>query len=153
MPEGCANALSLQPVRSGLSGAIIGYASVSTLDHNPAMQRDALNDAGCAKLFIEQMSGAIYDRPALKDMLEFARAGDTIVVWKLDRLARSIKQLNETVDTPRLRNIGLRVDFAERFCCRNQTQKSGQNPRLIASAAMASGSTRESGASSRARAP
>lgn len=54
------------------------------------------------------MSGAIYDRPALKDMLEFARAGDTIVVWKLDRLARSIKQLIETVDTLRLRNIGLR---------------------------------------------
>ena len=90
------------------NGILIGYARVSTLDQNPTLQRDALNDAGCAKLFVEQISGAIYERPALKDMLEFARAGDTIVVWKLDRLARSIKQLIETVDTLRLRNIGLR---------------------------------------------
>ena len=90
------------------NGVLIGYARVSTLDQNSTMQRDALDDAGCAKLFIEQMSGAIYDRPALKDVLEFARAGDTIVVWKLDRLARSIKQLIETVNTLRMRNIGLR---------------------------------------------
>jgi DNA invertase Pin-like site-specific DNA recombinase len=62
------------------NGVLIGYARVSTLDQSPTAQRDALNDAGCAKLFVEQMSGAIYDRPALKDMLELARAGDTIVV-------------------------------------------------------------------------
>ena len=54
------------------------------------------------------MSGAVLDRPALRDALEFARAGDTIVVWKLDRLARSMKQLIETLETLRLRNIGFR---------------------------------------------
>lgn len=60
------------------------------------------------KLFVERISGSIYDRPALREMLEFARAGDTIVVWKLDRLARSIRQLIEALDALRVRNIGLR---------------------------------------------
>jgi Resolvase, N terminal domain len=65
----------------------------------PALQRDALTEAGCAKIFTEQMSGAVTDRPALHDALEFARSGDTLIVWKLDRLARSMKQLIETVET------------------------------------------------------
>jgi hypothetical protein len=52
-----------------------------------------LTEAGCTKIFTEQMSGAVTDRPALHDALEFARSGDTLVVWKLDRLARSMKQL------------------------------------------------------------
>ena len=72
------------------------------------LQRNALTEAGCTKLYVEQMSGAVYDRPVLREVLEFARAGDTIIVWKLDRLARSIKQLIETVEELRLRNIGLR---------------------------------------------
>ena len=54
------------------------------------------------------MSGAVTDRPALHDALEFARSGDTLIVWKLDRLARSMKQLIETVETLRLRGIGFR---------------------------------------------
>ena len=70
---------------------LIGYARVSTVDQNLALQRDALTEAGCAKIFIEQMSGAVADRPALHDALEFARSGDTLIVWKLDRLARSMK--------------------------------------------------------------
>jgi DNA invertase Pin-like site-specific DNA recombinase len=89
-------------------GVLVGYARVSTLDQNLALQRDALTEAGCTKLFVEQMSGAVLDRPALHDVLEFARAGDTIIVWKLDRLARSMKQLIETLETLRLRNIGFR---------------------------------------------
>ena len=89
-------------------GVLIGYARVSTLDQNLALQRDALTEAGCTKLFIEQVSGAVSDRAALRDALEFARAGDTVVVWKLDRLARSMKQLIETLETLRLRNIGFR---------------------------------------------
>jgi len=89
-------------------GILIGYARVSTLDQNLALQRDALTEAGCTKLFVEQMSGAVLDRRALLDVLAFARAGDTIVVWKLDRLARSMKQLIETLETLRLRNIGFR---------------------------------------------
>jgi len=89
-------------------GVLIGYARVSTLDQNLALQRDALTEAGCTKIFVEQVSGAVLDRPALRDVLEFARAGDTVVVWKLDRLARSMKQLIETLETLRLRNIGFR---------------------------------------------
>jgi DNA invertase Pin-like site-specific DNA recombinase len=60
------------------------------------------------KLFVEQASEAVLDRPALRDALEFARTGDIVVVWKLDRPARSMKQLIETLETLRLRNIGFR---------------------------------------------
>jgi DNA invertase Pin-like site-specific DNA recombinase len=56
---------------------LIGYARVSTIDQNLALQRDALAEAGCRKIFIEQMSGAVADRPALREALEFARSGDT----------------------------------------------------------------------------
>src|SRR5947209_20034523 len=87
---------------------LIGYARVSTVDQNLALQRDALTEAGCTKIFTEQMSGAVTDRPALHDALEFARSGDTLIVWRLDRLARSMKQLIETVETLRLRGIGFR---------------------------------------------
>jgi predicted site-specific integrase-resolvase len=69
---------------------LLGYARVSTIDQNLALQRDALTEAGCTKIFTEQMSGAVTDRPALHDALEFARSGDTLIVWKLDRLARSM---------------------------------------------------------------
>src|ERR1700730_11959932 len=89
-------------------GILIGYARVSTIDQNLALQRDALTDAGCGKIFTEQLSGAVADRPALHDALEFARSGDTLVVWKLDRRARSMKQLIETVETLRVRGIGFR---------------------------------------------
>jgi DNA invertase Pin-like site-specific DNA recombinase len=87
---------------------LIGYARVSAVDQNLAMQRDTLTEAGCAKIFTEQMSGAVTDRPALHAALEFARSGDTLIVWKLDRLARSMKQLIETVETLRVRGIGFR---------------------------------------------
>jgi hypothetical protein len=72
------------------------------------LQRDALAEAGWGKIFIEQMSGAVTDRPALRDALEFARSGDTLIVWKLDRLARSMKQLIETIEKLRVRGIGFR---------------------------------------------
>jgi DNA invertase Pin-like site-specific DNA recombinase len=87
---------------------LIGYARVSTVDQNLALQRDALTEAGCRKIFTEQMSGAVKDRPALHDALEFARSGDTLVVWKLNRLARAMKQLIETVENLRVRGIGFR---------------------------------------------
>ena len=85
---------------------LIGYARVSTVDQNLALQRDALTEAGCTKIFTEQMSGAVTDRRALHDALEFARSGNTLIVWKLDRLARSMKQLIEAVETPPLRVSG-----------------------------------------------
>ena len=72
-------------------GYRIGHARVSTLDQNLALQEEALKEAGCEKIFIEQMSGAATDRPALREAFEYARSGDTLIVWKLDRLARSMK--------------------------------------------------------------
>src|SRR6201986_3060540 len=101
-------------VRSSDAGEItskpmlIGHARVSTVDQNLALQRDALAEAGWTKIFTEQMSGAVTDRPALHDALEFARGGDTLIVWKLDRLARSMKQLIETIEALRVRGIGFR---------------------------------------------
>lgn len=87
---------------------LIGYARVSTVDQNLALQRDALTEAGCERIFIEQMSGAVADRPELMAAVHYARGGDTLVVWKLDRLARSLKQLIETVETLRERGINFR---------------------------------------------
>ena len=77
---------------------LIGYARVSTFDQNPGLQIDALKAAGCEKVFVEQASGAQRDRPELAAALDFMRKGDTLVVWRLDRLARSLKQLIETIE-------------------------------------------------------
>jgi DNA invertase Pin-like site-specific DNA recombinase len=87
---------------------LVGYARVSTQDQNPALQSDALTEAGCKKLFVEKASGAQRERPALGEALGFMRAGDMLVVWRLDRLARSLKQLIETVEELDGRGIGLR---------------------------------------------
>src|SRR6476659_9799955 len=87
---------------------LVGYARVSTLDQKPALQTDALKAAGCARIFTEKASGAQRDRPELKAALDYIRAGDTLVVWKLDRLARSMRQLIETVEDLEARGIGLR---------------------------------------------
>ncbi|MBZ0300246.1 MAG: recombinase family protein [Anaerolineae bacterium] len=87
---------------------LIGYARVSTQDQNPEMQHDALTAAGCEKIFTEKASGAQRDRPQLQAALEYMRAGDTLVVWKLDRLARSLKQLIETVELMEQQQIGFR---------------------------------------------
>jgi DNA invertase Pin-like site-specific DNA recombinase len=87
---------------------LLGYARVSTIDQNLALQRDALAEAGCGRIFTEQLSGAVTDRPALREALAFARSGDTLIVWKLDRLARSMKQLIETIEELRLKGIGFR---------------------------------------------
>lgn len=87
---------------------LIGYARVSTRDQNPALQLDALHKAGCGRIFEEQRSGAQRDRPALVQALAYAREGDVIVVWKLDRLARSLRQLIETVGGLKEAGVGLR---------------------------------------------
>lgn len=87
---------------------LIGYARVSTQDQNPALQLDALTAAGCERVFVEKASGAQRDRPELKAALEYVRPGDALVVWKLDRLARSLNQLIETVDQLAQRGIGFR---------------------------------------------
>jgi DNA invertase Pin-like site-specific DNA recombinase len=87
---------------------LVGYACVSTQDQNPALQLDALQAAGCEKVFVEKASGAQRDRPELSAALDSLRAGESLVVWKLDRLARSLKQLIETVELLESRGIGLR---------------------------------------------
>jgi len=81
---------------------------VSTLDQKPELQLDALKAAGCSRVFVEKASGAKEDRPQLKTAIDYLRAGDTLVVWKLDRLARSMKQLIDTVDELKARDIGFR---------------------------------------------
>ena len=86
----------------------IGYARVSTDDQNPDLQLKALRAAGCKKVFVERASGALRERPELAAGLEYARKGDTVVVWKLDRLARSLKQLIETVEGLEQRKIGFK---------------------------------------------
>jgi len=76
----------------------VGYARVSTLDQKPELQLDALRAIGCEHVFEEKASGALRDRPQLEAALDYMRKGDVFVVWKLDRLARSIKQLIEAVE-------------------------------------------------------
>jgi len=76
---------------------LIGYARVSTLDQNLDLQIDALTKAGCQRLFDDKMSGSRAERPGLANALEMLREGDTLVVWKLDRLGRSVKHLVDMV--------------------------------------------------------
>lgn len=71
----------------------IGYARVSTLDQNPDLQRDALEKAGCEKVIVDQISGTLAARPGLEKIKEQLRPGDTLVVWRLDRLGRSLQDL------------------------------------------------------------
>ncbi len=87
---------------------LIGYARVSTNDQNLDLQTDALKRAGCEKIFSDKASGAVVERQGLTEALNFMRAGDVLVVWKLDRLARSLKHLIETVNYLQARQQGLR---------------------------------------------
>ena len=77
----------------------VGYVRVSTTDQNPDLQIDALENEGCTKIFKDYSSGAKSDREGLEQALEFMRESDTLVVWRLDRLGRSLTQLIETVNT------------------------------------------------------
>lgn len=75
------------------SGARIGYERVSTADQHLDLQHDALVAADCTRIFTEKASGASADRPQLAALLDYARPGDQVVVWRLDRLARSVRDL------------------------------------------------------------
>ena len=75
----------------------IGYARVSTTDQRLDLQLDALQRAGCERIFTDQLNGAKADRPGLQSAASHLRAGDTLVVWKLDRLGRTVRQLVEFV--------------------------------------------------------
>jgi DNA invertase Pin-like site-specific DNA recombinase len=86
----------------------VGYARVSTDDQNLNLQRGALKHAGCEQLFEDQLIGAKAERPDLQQALQYARAGDTLVVWRLDRLSRSLKDLIEMVTLLESKGIGLK---------------------------------------------
>jgi len=82
--------MSIEDRRTGLA---LGYARVSTLEQHEDLQRDALTAAGCDRLYVDKASGKLGPRPALDSMLDQLRAGDTVVVWRLDRLGRSLRHL------------------------------------------------------------
>lgn len=84
----------------------IGYARISTDDQNLDLQKDALTAAGCDRLFTDVMSGAKADRPGLREALAFARPGDLLVVWRLDRLGRSLPELVKLVSELETLGIG-----------------------------------------------
>src|SRR3954462_742911 len=85
---------------------LIGYARVSTLDQTLALQQDALTAAGCEHLYTDTVSGSVTDRPGLTDALSHLRPGDTLVVWRLDRLGRPRRHIIDTVKDLQTRNIG-----------------------------------------------
>src|SRR4051812_20339871 len=87
---------------------LVGSARVSTADQNLDLQEDALRKVGCERLFTDVASGAQDQRAGLAEALAFLRPGDTLVVWKLDRLGRSLKHLIETVTALQARRVGFR---------------------------------------------
>ena len=87
---------------------IVGYARVSTQDQNPQLQLDALAAVGCEQLFQENASGKFRDRPELTACLRTLRKGDSLAVWKLDRFARSLKDLMDMIHDLEQRGIGFR---------------------------------------------
>ncbi len=89
-------------------GDLLGYARVSTTDQDPSLQLDALRSAGCMKVFTDKASGALDSRPQLDRLLDQVRPGDTVVVWRLDRLGRSLRHLISLVEDLKAKGVGLR---------------------------------------------
>ena len=89
-------------------GQLLGYARVSTQDQDASLQVLALEAAGCSKVFIDQASGSTTKRPELDKLLAYAREGDTLVVWRLDRLGRSTQHLLRTIEELGQRGVGFR---------------------------------------------
>jgi len=87
---------------------LIGYARVSTGDQNIDLQSDALNRAGCEKIYVDQESGSVSKRSGLEQAMEMLREGDTLVVWRLDRLGRSLKNLIEIMGILESRKVAFR---------------------------------------------
>jgi DNA invertase Pin-like site-specific DNA recombinase len=89
-------------------GHLLGYARVSTFDQNPDLQRDALKAAGCYPVFIDKASGMLDNRKEPAKVLDQLRPGDTLVVWRLDRLGRSLRHLIDTVTALADRKVGFK---------------------------------------------
>jgi DNA invertase Pin-like site-specific DNA recombinase len=86
----------------------IGYARVSTSDQDTALQLDTLRKAGCEKLFEDKVSGVGADRPGLAEAISYVREGDTLTVWKLDRLGRSMEHLIQIITELEAKGVGFR---------------------------------------------
>lgn len=86
--------------------SMVGYCRVSTHDQNLDLQKDALESAGCIKIFCDQVSGSKSDRPGLDEVLNYLRKGDCLVVWRLDRMGRNLKHLISVVEDLEKRGIG-----------------------------------------------
>jgi DNA invertase Pin-like site-specific DNA recombinase len=86
----------------------IGYARVSTVEQNLDLQKDALEKAGCKKIFVDEVSGTVANREGLEKAKEILREGDVLVVWRLDRLGRSIRDLIDWVTTLEEEGIGFK---------------------------------------------
>src|SRR5437763_17047745 len=87
---------------------LIGYARVSTQDQNVTLQKETLEKNGCTKIFTDVISGAKAERIGLEEALEYVREADTLVVWRLDRLGRSVRHLIETITELNNRKIGFK---------------------------------------------
>src|ERR671917_1483517 len=87
---------------------LIGYARVSTYERTLNLQKDALAKAGCTKIFTDAVSGAKTERVGLEEALNYVRKGDTLVVWRLDRLGRSLPHLITTMTDLEGRGIGFK---------------------------------------------
>jgi DNA invertase Pin-like site-specific DNA recombinase len=87
---------------------LIGYARISTDDQNLNLQKDALQRAGCEKIYSDQQSGSLSERPGLSLVLETLRPGDTLMIWRLDRLGRSLKNLIFLVEQLEKQKTGLK---------------------------------------------
>ena len=123
----------LAPEPANLTGALIGYARVSTSGQNLDRQTRALTEAGCLRIFADKLSGKTADRPELAACLDYLRAGDTLVVPSLDRLSRSLQDLITLVARLRRRGArpaGLRADTTWR-----PARRSGPGVTAITSAA------------------
>ena len=90
---------------------LIGYARVSTNEQNLDLQKDALEKAGCEKIYVEQASGGKSSRPKLERTIEVLREGDTLAVWRLDRLGRSLKHLIELISELEESGIGFKINY------------------------------------------
>lgn len=89
-------------------GHLLGYARVSTTDQDAALQVDALNAAGCYRVFVDTISGSLDQRPELTKLLDQLRPGDALVVWRLDRLGRSIRHLIDQLTALQTKGIGFK---------------------------------------------
>ena len=109
---------------------LIGYVRVSTNDQNTALQRDALERSGCELIFEDKMSGRTAERPGLKKLLKRLSPEDTLVVWKLDRLGRSMRNLVILVEELKQRSVNFRslTDSigAFLFSCYGSTGRDGE---------------------------